>query len=204
MTSMASDRFAQTHRGREWPPHDRDGLPSDRVSTDTDSATTTEVPANNQLQVVQVVRDLMQQSLASLASDNYVADATVVVVEDPRGEGGQRFNYRPARVQLDTGSRVDLVTREYLEDVGFDLSKLQPVPPEEQEVEGPNKVIYTVAERAELQWYRRGEGRMNTTPFLVVDSGPFDLLLSSYRFAGEAQRAFALSMVRPRMSPGTC
>lgn len=167
-----------------------------------------------QMQIVKVVQDLFRRDIASWEADDYVLNGTVQVespenrammlVEDATKEGGQRFNYRPARVKVDTGSAADFVSLEYLKKAGFNIASLKPIPEAEQvNVEGLNRVIYKPKYQANLQWYRQGEMEMNVTPFLVVDHGPFELLLSSRRFAEEAERRlFSLPLVRPRKTRG--
>ncbi len=84
------------------------------------------------------------------------------------------------------------------------MASLEAIPEGEQvEVEGLNKAIYKPRYWANVQWYRQGEMQVTTMPFLVVDHGPFELLLSSRRFAPEAERRmFALPLVRPRKTRG--
>ena len=128
----------------------------------------------------------------------------MVLVEDSAKSGGQRFDYRPARVKIDTGSAADFVRLEYLTSAGINTSHLTPIPEANQvAVEGLNRTIYKPKYQINLAWYRQAEAQMNTTQFLVVDDGPFDLLLSSRRFAEEAERRlFSLPLVRPRKTRG--
>lgn len=169
------------------------------------------------------LRDTFRTSLSSWASDSYVLNGIVrvedsdaettatVLVEDPTKEGGERFRpvpaavvpYYPARIKMDTGSTDDFVTLDYLARAGFNIEKLRPIPEDEQvEVEGLNQVMYKPRFKVNLKWYRQGESQMNDIPFFVVDQGPFDLLLSSRRFAAEAERRlFSLPLVRPWRSP---
>ncbi|KAK3380611.1 hypothetical protein B0T24DRAFT_197800 [Lasiosphaeria ovina] len=162
------------------------------------------------MQIVKSLQNRMRRDLSSLEADDYVINGTVqldnpervmILVEDPTRTGGDRFDYRPARIKLDTGSRADFVTREYLAQIGFDLGSLVEIPEvQQQEIEGLDKAIYKPTHGVTLPWYRQGEAQSNLTRFLVVDSGPFDLLLSSRRFAEEAERRlFSLPLVgRPR------
>ncbi|KAK0723432.1 hypothetical protein B0T26DRAFT_871278 [Lasiosphaeria miniovina] len=164
----------------------------------------------HQMQIVKAVQNLIRRDLGSLEADDYVINGTVqlenhergmILMEDPTRTGGDRFDYRPARIKLDTGSRADFVTREYLARIGFDFGSLIEIPEVQQEdIEGLDKAIYKPTHRVNLPWYRQGEAQSNLTRFLVVDSGPFDLLLSSRRFAEEAERRlFSLPLVgRPR------
>lgn len=169
------------------------------------------------------VRDTLRASLASWAGDGYVLNGIVrvedsdpettatVLIEDPTKEGGERFRpvpaavvpYYPARIQMDTGSTDDFVTLDYLARAGFNIDNLRPIPEDEQvEVEGLNQVMYKPRFKVNLKWYRQGESQMNDIPFLVVDQGPFDLLLSSRRFAAEAERRlFSLPLVGPWRNP---
>lgn len=167
-----------------------------------------------QMQIVKAVQDLFRRDIASWGADDYTLNGTVemesgesramTLVEDTTKSGGQRFNYHPARVKVDTGSAADFVSLEYLTKAGFDLAILKPIPEGQQtEVEGFNRAIYKPKYQASLRWYRQGEMNMNVTPFLVVENGPFDLLLSSRRFAEEAERRlFSLPIVRPRKTRG--
>ena len=210
-----SDDHSHTE-GRVDP--DVDGL-DPRVSDQNPQVPNPEprVSGQEQTQIVNVVRDLIRRDLGSLAADDYVINGTVqfdnlnhergmILVEDTARAGGDRFVYRPARIKLDTGSRADFVTREYLARIGFNIDSLAAIPEAQQQgVEGLDKVIYRPTHQANLQWYRQGEAQMNITPFLVIDHGPFDLLLSSRRFAEEAERRlFSLPLVRPRKTPGRC
>ena len=147
----------------------------------------------------------------TLRVDNPETTATVLL-EDPTKDGGQRFKpvpaeirrYYPARVKVDTGSGADFVSLEYLINAGFNITNLQPIPVAKQvEVEGLNKVVYKPEYRVNLKWYRQGEVQLNDVSFLVVDCGPFYMLLSSRRFAEQAERKlFALPLVRPRKKRG--
>jgi hypothetical protein len=187
------------------PEGDSDGPPSSEVSEQ-----------QRQQQIIKVVQDLFRRDLASWEADDYVLNGTVqvegtedtsramILVEDPTKRGGQRFDYHAARIKVDTGSAADFATLEYLTRVGFNMASLNVIPEAEQvEIEGLNKAIYKPKYRANLQWYRQGEAQTNVTPFFVVDHGPFDLLLSSRRFAEEAERRlFSLPLVRPRKTRG--
>lgn len=167
-------------------------------------------------QIFKAVQGIFRRDLAAWEADDYVLNGTVridrleekdqamVLAEDPDKGGGEWFNYCPARIKVDTGSAADFVTLDYLECVGFNLASLQEIPESEnQPVEGLNKAIYKSKYRVNLQWYRQGEMQMNTTLFLVVDHGPFEVLLSSRRFAEEAERhIFSLPIVRPRRTKG--
>lgn len=175
--------------------------------------------SHDHLQLEVALRDTLRTSLTSWAVDGYVLNGTVrvedsdpettatVLVEDPTKEGGERFKhvsaavvpYYPARIKMDTGSTNDFVTLNYLERAGFNVDRLSPIPDEEQvEIEGLNHVMYKPRFKVNLKWYRQGESQMNDIPFFVVDQGPFDLLLSSHRFAVEAERRlFSLPLVRP-------
>jgi hypothetical protein len=172
----------------------------------------------DQLQVA--LRDTLRTSLTSWAVDGFAFNgivrvdgsdpktAATVLVEDPTKEGGERFRpvpaavvpYYPARIKIDTGSTEDIVTLDFLDRAGYNMDSLRPIPKDEQvEVEGLNQVMYKPRFKVNLQWYRQGESQMNDIPFLVVDQGPFDLLLSSHRFAEEAERRlFSLPLARSR------
>jgi len=172
------------------------------------------IPLDHQNQIIKVVQDIFKRDLASWEADDYVINGTVqvdkpenkamVLVEDSAKSGGQRFDYRPARVKVDTGSAADFITLKYLTRVGIKISNLTPIPEANQvAVEGLNGTIYKPEYQINLAWYRQAEAQMNTTQFLVVDNGPFDLLLSSRRFAEEAERRlFSLPLVRPRKTRG--
>lgn len=184
---------------------------------DSSASRSGDEPSGQHQLIVKAVHDIFRRDLASWEADDYVLNGivkvgdtdtdssqAVMLVEDPTKLGGQRFDYRPARVKVDTGSAADLVSLEYLTKVGFNIANLKPIPESDQvEVEGLNKAIYKPKYQVNLQWYRQGEAQMNLTPFLVVDHGPFDLLLSSQRFAEEAgRRLFSLPLVRPRKTRG--
>ncbi|KAL1875248.1 hypothetical protein Daus18300_003319 [Diaporthe australafricana] len=171
-----------------------------------------------QLEVAQ--RHNFRTGLNSLAVDDFILNGVVrvensdpettatVLVEDPTKEGGDRFRpvpaavvpYYPARIKMDTGSTDDFVTLNYLTRAGFNIESLKPIPEDEQdEIEGLNRVMYKPRFKVNLKYYRQGESQMNDITFFVVDQGPFDLLLSSRRFAEEAERhlyPYSLPMVR--------
>ncbi|KXX80328.1 hypothetical protein MMYC01_204685 [Madurella mycetomatis] len=136
------------------------------------------------LQLVKVIKDLALQPLRSLEADDFFINGTVqlsyptlesgmVLVEDGTRARGERFQYKPARIKIDTGSAADFVTLEYLNRVGYNLDNLQEIPEGDQEdVEGLNKIIYRPTQQAEVQWYLQGGTQVQATSFLVVDSGP--------------------------------
>jgi hypothetical protein len=173
-------------------------------------------PADEQrLQIVKFIKDLALQPLRSLEADDFFINGTVqlndrtlergmVLVEDESRTDGERFRYKPARVKIDTGSAADFVTRDYLVRVGYNLSDLREISGSNREgVEGLNKTIYMPTHQAEVQWYVQGEAQLQVTSFLVVDSGPFDLLLSSRNFVPLVSSA--LPLVRaPRKTRGMC
>jgi hypothetical protein len=174
--------------------------------------------SRDQEQMQIAVQDTFRRNLASWAVDDFVLNGTVcvddpeapatVVVEDSSKEVGDRFQhvsaavvpYYPSRIKVDTGSTDNFVTLEYLKKAGFNIKNLRPIPDSEQvEVEGLNQVMYKPKFRVNLKYYRQGEAIMNDKSFLVIDNGPFDLLLSSHHFVAEAERRlFALPLVRPR------
>lgn len=175
------------------------------------------------LQLEVALRHTLRTSLNSLAVDDFILNGVVrvedsnpetaatVLVEDPTKEGGERFRpvpaavvpYYPARIKMDTGSTDDFVTLDYLTRAGFNIDNLKPIPEDEQdEIEGLNHVMYQPRFKVNLKYYRQGESQTNDIMFFVVDQGPFDLLLSSRRFAEEAERRlYSLPMVRRWRNP---
>ena len=162
-------------------------------------------------QVVRQRRSAIKQQFDTLEASNYIVDATIVV-ENPLGTGGQRFRnvpaeitqYYPGRVKLDTGSEADFVSLAYLLQAGFKMDSLKAIPLAQQtQVEGIHGAKYTPKYEVDLKWSRRGEATTNSGRFLVVDQAPFDVLLSSRRFAAEAARQLvSLPLVRPRKPRG--
>ncbi|KAH8675103.1 hypothetical protein BGZ61DRAFT_536389 [Ilyonectria robusta] len=149
-------------------------------------------------------RQPLAEQVMALVNSNYIIDATVLV-ENSTKPGGQRFNqapanvqYYPGRVKLDTGSEADLASLQYLLDAGLNKDDLTPIPVANQcQVEGIGGALFTPQFEVELRWFRHGEPRTNKDRFLVVDQAPFDLLLSSRRFAQEA-RLISLPLMRRR------
>lgn len=153
-------------------------------------------------------RQPLAEQVMALVKSNYIIDATVLV-ENSTKPGSQRFNqvpanvqYYPGRVKLDTGSEADLVSLQYLQDAGLNEDDLTPIPIANQcQVEGIGGTLFTPQFEVELRWFRHGEPRTNKDRFLVVDQAPFDLLLSSRRFAQEA-RLISLPLMRRRKPRG--
>ena len=170
-----------------------------------------EPSVRHDLDVLRRQRSAFQKQFSSLEASNYVVDATVLV-ENPLKARGQRFKhvsaelteYYPGRVKLDTGSEADFVSLGYLLQAGFTEDALQSIPVAQQtQVVGIDGAKYTPKFEVELKWFRQGEALTNTGRFLVVDQAPFDILLSSRRFAKEAARQLvSLPLVRPRKPRG--
>lgn len=158
-------------------------------------------------QTLQQRRSAIQKQFASLEASNYVVDAAVLV-ENPSKTGGRRFKqvsaeiteYYPGRVKLDTGSEADFVSLDYLLQAGFTQDALKSIPAAQQaQVVGINGAKYTPKFEIDLKWFRQGEALTNVGRFLVIDQAPFDILLSSKKFAPEAARQLvSLPLVRPR------
>ena len=149
-------------------------------------------------------------ALKQLGSSNYVVKATVVV-EQPSQERGQRFKYistaaehTPALVKLDTGSDVDVVSQEFLDQAGFTTNAFIPIPEEAKDsfidIGG---TTYRPKSTIELFWFREGEQRIRKTRFYVVSGAPVDMLLGSKQFAQEAAKRVAL-FASPPKSKGLC
>ena len=164
-----------------------------------------------QNQVIRQRRSAAKQQFASLEASNYIVDATIVI-ENPLKTGGQRFRhvsaeitqYYPGRVKLDTGSEADFISLAYLLQAGFKMDALKAIPAAQQiQVEGIHGAKYKPEYEVDLKWSRQGEAITNSGRFLVVDQAPFDILLSSRRFAAEAARQLvSLPLVRPRKPRG--
>ena len=153
------------------------------------------------------------RTLESLHSSDYVENASVAVENPLKGEG-HRFRhvsaeiteYHPGRVKLDTASKANFVSLDYLLQAGFDQSALKPIPTDQQaEVEGLNGARYTPKHEINLKWHREGESLTNVGRFLVVEQAPFDILLASNRFAEEVvRRLVSLPLYRAKKSRGKC
>lgn len=146
----------------------------------------------------------LERQLISLAQSNYTIDA-IVIAEDPRKKGTERFLYQPAKLKFDTGSDVDLVSRQYLLRVGFPMDKLIPIPVGNQAVvHSINNATFTPKYEVDLHWSRRGDMRINSGRFMVVDEAPFDLLLESGRLLDGLRRSrlSSLHLFRPRKTKG--
>jgi len=150
-------------------------------------------------------RHAVLNTLSQLGQSNYVVKATVAI-ETRQSAGGSRFIFVPAEsehipalVKLDTGSDVDIVSQEFLEEAGFRESLLQPIPPEEGEcfltISGKK---YKPESKVRLFWYMDGEQRMRQNIFYVVAGAPVDLLLGSKEFASEAAKRVALFGREPK------
>ena len=164
-----------------------------------------------QNEILERKRKAFREQFTSLEASNYIVNATVLV-EDALKSGGQRFkhvpteiiNYYPGRVKLDTGLEADFVSLSYLRQAGFTTDNLMFIPlAQRAEVECINGAKYTPEYEADLKWFRHGEAQTNLGRFLVVDQAPFDILLSSKQFTGEAaRRLVSLPLVRPRKPRG--
>jgi hypothetical protein len=195
-STRLADTLAESHSGRRAGRHSEDNGPG---------------PTDEQL--VQVIKDLALQPLRSLEADDFFVNGTVqlsdpafekgmVLVEDETRNGGERFRYKPARIKIDTGSAADFINREYLKRVRYNLADLLEISEGNREgIEGLNKIIYRPTHKAGVQWYLQGETQVQVASFLVVDSGPFDILLSSRNFVPLISSA--LPLVRaPRKTRG--
>ncbi|KAE9372812.1 hypothetical protein N431DRAFT_457498 [Stipitochalara longipes BDJ] len=150
-------------------------------------------------------RRAVLNTLLQMGHSNYVVQATVAI-ETPHSGDGSQFKFvsteaahTPALVKLDTGSDVDIVSQEFLEQAGFSKFLLQPIPPEEA------KCFVTICgkqyrpeSKIRLFWYMEGEQRFRRNIFYVVNGAPVDLLLSSKRFAREAAKRVALFSRAPK------
>jgi hypothetical protein len=197
-SARLADALSESHSGRRTTNRSEDNGPG---------------PTDEQrLQLVKVIKDLALQPLRSLEADDFFVNGTVqlsdpalergmVLVEDETRNGGERFRYKPARIKIDTGSAADFISREYLKRVGYNLDDLLEISEGSREgIEGLNKIIYRPTHKAEIQWYLQGETQVQVASFLVVDSGPFDILLSSRNFVPLISSA--LPLVRARKTRG--
>lgn len=162
-------------------------------------------------QALQRRRSAIRKQFASLEELNYVMDATVLV-ENILKTGGQRFKhipteiteYYPGSVKLDTRSEADFVSQNYLLQVSFTMDALKPISAAHQaHLEGINGAKYKPKFEEDVKWFRQGETLTNTGRFLVVEQDPFDILLSSKKFAvEEARPLISLPLVHPRKMRG--
>lgn len=139
-------------------------------------------------------------ALSQLSQSNYVVNATIAIpIRADHADGGADGHYHhelihlPALVKLDTGSDVDVVSKELLQEAGFDQERLQEIPCEEADILVTfDGVEFQPKAKISLSWYMEGEQRMRRNTFYVVPGAPVDLLLGSKRFATEAARHVGL------------
>ncbi|KAK4222698.1 hypothetical protein QBC38DRAFT_518617 [Podospora fimiseda] len=118
-------------------------------TTQENIATTsgTVLPRNANLDLFRY-RNIAQQALQSvfclLETQNYNINGTVVVPHIKASSPGDSFNCYPAKIQLDTGSDVDFVSLDFLNQTGFTVDALTSIPIEEQDsVMGIGNYTYT-------------------------------------------------------------
>jgi hypothetical protein len=117
-----------------------------------------------------------------LIKQNFTRNATIVV-DSGIGDQPRRVT---VRAKMDTGCNDNLITFEVFEKFGMDKSMLVNIPEEDQfdlvMLEG---VRCTILYKIHLIWYYDGDMKMRHSDFFVVKTGPFDMLIGSYRFAQE-------------------
>jgi len=159
----------------------------------------------SQPQKLSLPRRLVLNTLLQMGHSNYIVQATVAI-ENPQSISGNEFKFVsaesanvPALVKLDTGSDIDIVSQEFLEQAGFNKSLLQPIPAEEAEafvtIAGKE---YKPEAKVRLSWYMEGEQRFRRNTFYVVNGAPVDLLLSSKQFARLAAKRVAIFSRAPK------
>lgn len=141
-------------------------------------------------------QQMIVNALSQLGKSNYVVNATVAipvssVQTNGGGTGSYHYKYAPALVKLDTGSDVDIVSSEFLEERCLDHELLQKTPAPYDEADcfvtiGGEE--FQPESKVTLSWYMEGEQKMRRNTFYVVIGAPVDLLLGSRQFATEAAR----------------
>ena len=115
-----------------------------------------------------------------LIKQNFTRNATIVV-DSGIGDQPRRIT---VRAKMDTGCSDNLITLDLFEKFGMDKSMLVDIPEEDQfELVMLEGARCTILYKIHLIWYYDGDMKMRHSEFFVVKTGPFDMLIGSYRFA---------------------